>query len=359
MLKILSRPLFALMLLLSIGCNNESPSQSQPASSPKDQTAAGATQAYSQSSASTESEEAVVKDWDYYQAYLQQVPKEDLNDPDQWSDFRLEFEWVPVGAHRHQTRSIYSMKRDGSDIRLAAGPELLLGERTFFRSRLRSPNNRYIALHANAEEQRDAIAIVDLLKQETKVIDSVVSLIRFTWSQDSKHLYFYGSRGLTKYIVETGELIDVEPSISASRVFELFDGNYLAINSYDYTFYTPDKKILFQAKIPEKTIGNSGRFGISPDFRYFFVSSGVTCVYDLEYNLVVTTPYECFEDTSPGQIDLLNKGLIQASDKIEIFGFDKKDSKVLYVDDDLYVWNIKVINRQLSMDSRPSYPYLQ
>lgn len=146
-----------------------------------------------------------------YKVHYDGPQAEQWDDPDTLSTPRLQFVW------RHpeestQKQGIWSMRFDGSDLRLAASRELLdqptPGATRNNRVPIRSPNNRYIAVSmVTLCNTCAALRIVDLKTQTIKQLDrkKYDGGANLQWTADSRYLVFNGRGMLLEHDVHTNE----------------------------------------------------------------------------------------------------------------------------------------------------------
>lgn len=335
-------PLIATIMLL--GCNQSNSNDNQQAASP-------AVAAAAQPQAPTSGK----KDWAYYQKWLPTAPREDFNDPDQWSDLRLEFQWYADESTHPGTPDIYSMKTDGSDIRLAVEAELLSADKkTYILTRLRSPNAKYLAIHLREYERKGVVRIINLIDRTFEDIEVYLIPGRFAWDVDSSGFYYYGGDGLTRYDLakKTAKLLPM--TINAFGFFPLYDGNYLAAFQDRYEFYSNNGEMLLRVQL-DRNYSNSARVGISPDQKYLYVSDAEACLFDLTTTTGI--PLICGKEFASDNMDLTNNAFIDQWKGIVSYPFAGNES-VQLVEDMLYSANkLRVINRGLYSHSKPRYPY--
>ncbi len=298
----------------------------------------------------------VVKDYEYYKTWLPTAPMEDLDDPKQWEDIRVEFSWRDRSKYKN-TVHIYSMKPDGSDIRMAANADLFFSERKASIARyLRSPNNRYIVARLNTGPTYLTV-LVDLRTQTTKILDKAVSKPRFAWSPDSKYIIYYGERQeLMRYDLKEETLTKVDPRFTNSfGFFLLHNGHVLLTYKTHYRFIDYKNNTLYEQRLT-RNHGNGAFMSISPDQRYLSIAGGaVTCFYDLTEKY--GAPSGCFGSVT--NHDLSNIGLYYfESSRLKYRSFSDFDTEEEIISKKFGMGKIGVIGGRSKSSKIPNYPYL-
>ncbi|PQJ69808.1 Tricorn protease N-terminal domain-containing protein [Vibrio jasicida] len=133
----------------------------------------------------------------YFIHRAKEWPREDLNDASSYDLPRVQFTWanlsndqgygpVPMYDEYEGRVKVWSMKTDGTDLRLVTDlPYLGKASSTRYKTS-RSPNNRYVALNSGPD-----IHLYDL--KEQKLIDlphRLAGIPGFLWSEDSSYVYY-------------------------------------------------------------------------------------------------------------------------------------------------------------------------
>jgi hypothetical protein len=199
-------------------------------------------------------------------------------DTELFKEPRLQFLWAPPGEEHD---SIWSMKLDGSDVRRAAGPEVLYAADAKAVSELyvpaRSPNGRYVACGA-VDANGDAIRLlVDLKTKKTRTMIVGGAWTNFTWSPDSKSVIFYADLKLRQFDVEDGVLS--KPPMIYSRGLYLVDRGtrFVAVRERAIEHYDRQGKKLRQIPLPFAPNANSPHVA-STDGRTFLFRDGTQSV---------------------------------------------------------------------------------
>jgi hypothetical protein len=187
---------------------------------------------------------------------------------------RLQFAWAAPGEPKD---SIWSMKTDGTDMRRAAGPELLYsGEAKFLvaLTPVRSPNGRYIAC-AGSDPDGDLRFLVDLKEKKVRTMMKGGGKALFAWTPDSKQVLFYTDMDLYQYTVASGKLEKL-PMIYSKRLVIIDGGKrILALRSDAIEYLDRHGKKLKRVMLPERLrkdplVGGTGEDNfIAPDGRTF------------------------------------------------------------------------------------------
>lgn len=129
-------------------------------------------------------------------------PEAPLDDEEFWSEPRVQFVWrkqLAKPTDEDLSHYVFSMKLDGSDIRIVAGPEILFPEGSGtigFSSIGRSRNNRYLAYYDGF------YYLLDLqTKERTRMTNKRSNGYPILWAGDNNTVYFQGKRGMKQYNV--------------------------------------------------------------------------------------------------------------------------------------------------------------
>lgn len=301
-----------------------------------------------------EEKQPVVKDYDYYIRLLRNAPKENLDDPKQWDGYRLEFE--NTTGFNSEVSHLFSMKTDGSDIRLVAEPDLISpgAKHYYFMWRERSPNNRYLLARVDTEGREPETILLDLKTRTRKVLDQSSNKARIKWTADSKTVYYYSDKGLMRYDVADETLTEMEPSIGSRMLFPLFNGNFISTLDSYYVYVAPGKVTLGRWKF-HRNWYSSAAYALSPNERYLMVSNIETCIYDLEVESI--QPIYCAEDLSTNHTDITNEGIYDWRSSLQYWPFNGQTPTQVKLRG-LDLNKLRIINRQLGQEGHPNYYFL-
>ncbi len=189
-------------------------------------------------------------------------PDEVPGDPKSFDQPRLQFRWTAPGETK---QSIWSIKIDGSDLRRAAGPDLLFsGEaRSLYSTPVRSPDGRYIAVAGEDADDDLVRVLVDLRTRRVRTMAHGIGVPYFNWTPDSRHVLFYADVRLWDYDVEKGTLTKL-PMIYSSGL-RLVDGGrrFLAIHEDALEYYDRAGRKLERIPLPFRIQPDT--WSISPD----------------------------------------------------------------------------------------------
>ncbi|MGR3962807.1 hypothetical protein K9868_25410, partial [Vibrio lentus] len=147
----------------------------------------------------------------YYVFNSDEWPKEDINDASSYDLPRFQFAWANDGD-RYNLR-IWSMKTDGTDLRLAV-PDIKVDGIVLIR---RSPNLRYVAWI----DKGTGKYVYDL---QTGVKTRVMGggSPGMVWSEDSRYLYFHtmGDFDNARWDSETGEIEAIDFGVGPYAVLK-------------------------------------------------------------------------------------------------------------------------------------------
>ncbi len=152
-----------------------------------------------------------------------ELNREVYGDPEIFDQPRIQFSWQ--GPNREKPE-IWSVKVDGSDLRLAVDADLLypkdidVGMQPGFNT-YRSPDNRYIlVMLGKYRTYYIGIHIIDLKEQtNTRIEDSEHAfLIRYPWVFDSKSFFYLRdkTRSLSRYYLDSGKKETIKQTFSKS-----------------------------------------------------------------------------------------------------------------------------------------------
>lgn len=132
-------------------------------------------------------------------------PEAPLDDEDFWKEPRVQFVWNKQKVNstdKDYSDYVFSMKLDGSDIRLVAGPEELIPEGSGkIYDASRSPNSRYLAFY------KGFYYLYDLKnKQRIRITNVRSGGNPILWSSDSNTVFFQGKRGMKQYDIPSKTL---------------------------------------------------------------------------------------------------------------------------------------------------------
>ncbi|HHF2860032.1 TPA: hypothetical protein ACPJZ5_000441 [Vibrio diabolicus] len=151
----------------------------------------------------------------YFIHRAKEWPREDLNDASSYDLPRVQFTWANLSSvpgyepdpmyNEYEGRvKVWSMKTDGTDLRLVTDlPYLGKASSTRYKTS-RSPNNRYVALNSGPD-----IHLFDL--KEQNLIDlphRLAGIPGFLWAEDSSYVYYRtgkAGRVVYKWDIAKGE----------------------------------------------------------------------------------------------------------------------------------------------------------
>ena len=215
----------------------------------------------------------------YFVEKAQEWPKEDINDPSSYDLPRFQFAWANDSGDYEGGIKIWSMKTDGTDLRLVTDVTTNLNA---VRHVGRSPNNRYAVWGTSGGTQ----SVYDLKTGKVTEISAIASLDNFLWSEDSRYLYFndynpeIGSHNM-RWDTETGALTPVDFKFNNFSI--ITDDKLIALNDYGvYKLELKSKKGILidssttlpneKSKLDMRSISPTGRYawGSNPSFGFFF-----------------------------------------------------------------------------------------
>jgi len=197
------------------------------------------------------------------------VGYEDYTNKEQWSEPRIQFiEDYP----RKGYDAIWSMKLDGSDIKLAFSMEAVkkaigkVNTGGVINGRpVRSPDGRYLVLGVLGNTS----VLVDLRTQEFEVIDEDTRTSEYLWTADSQNIIFPHYKYMMNYNLKTKKTTQLGAKYRGGDLYLLKNQKALvSITRNKFTSYSISTgKVIKQIELPID--GNSGD-GLSPDSRYLY-----------------------------------------------------------------------------------------
>ncbi|NOH51508.1 Tricorn protease domain-containing protein [Vibrio coralliilyticus] len=202
-------------------------------------------------------------------------PREDLSSKDSYDLPRVVFRWDNARNvakdHYDQRDKVWSIKTDGTDLRLVA--DEFVGIVKLMRM---SPNNRYLALAYSAEEGMFKV-IKDLKTGEYIELGRSRGYPEFLWAEDSSYLYYVDQFKDWKYTLSSGEKQQVDVDFNEYSV--IYDGKRVVANDFGVAVYDEAKdKFIFSVGIDANEDNLQAyklhKRGISPTGKYVWGESG-------------------------------------------------------------------------------------
>ncbi|EOW9663672.1 Tricorn protease domain-containing protein [Vibrio parahaemolyticus] len=206
-------------------------------------------------------------------------PREDLTNEGSYDLPRVVFRWDnarnEAKDHYDQRDKVWSIKTDGTDLRLVA--DEFVGKVRLMRI---SPNNRYLALAYSASEGMFKV-IKDLKTGEYIELGRSRGYPEFLWAEDSSYLYYVDKFKDWKYTLATGDKQQVDTEFNEYSVIQ--KGKRYVLNDYGVAVYdeakdeflfstgvSPDKQNLGDYQFNKRSISPDGKYawGESRKFRY-------------------------------------------------------------------------------------------
>ena len=275
----LRHSLSLIALLVLSGCNNESvvPEQQQavkPQTVENDPVAAKNAQQWEDGRVYITENNYVIYDKEtgkpkHFIFKAKEWPREDLTNEGSYDLPRIAFRWDnarnEAEDHYDQKDKVWSIKTDGTDLRLVA--DEFVGKVRLMRV---SPNNRYLALAYSAEEGMFKV-IKDLKTGEYIELGRSRGYPEFLWAEDSSYLYYTDKFKDWKYTLATGGKKLVETDFNEFSVIRY--GKRYVLNDFGVVVYDEAKDtFLFSTGInpDEDNLGDYAfnKRSISPDGKY-------------------------------------------------------------------------------------------
>ena len=155
-----------------------------------------------------------------------QVIPEDINNADSYDQPRIQFVWQ--GPNREKPE-IWSIKIDGTDLRLAADKDLLYQGETrdlnFAVYPVRSPDNRYILVHFTSMSMPYRIHLIDLKEKTNKFILDC-QIWHAPWVGDSQSFFCNFDHRLKRVYFKSGKVKELN-EILGSHIFVLQNSEHI------------------------------------------------------------------------------------------------------------------------------------
>ncbi|BCG20463.1 Tricorn protease domain-containing protein [Vibrio alginolyticus] len=195
-------------------------------------------------------------------------PREDLTNASSYDLPRVVFRWDnarnEAKDHYDQRDKVWSIKTDGTDLRLVA--DEFVGKVRLMRV---SPNNRYLALAYSASEGMFKV-IKDLKTGEYIELGRSRGYPEFLWAEDSSYLYYVDKFKDWKYTLATGDKQQVDTEFNEYSV--IYDGKRYMVDEYGvgvfdertgkelYSIVPDSSRSADEARFRKKSISPTGRY---------------------------------------------------------------------------------------------------
>ncbi|HHI4957518.1 TPA: Tricorn protease domain-containing protein [Vibrio parahaemolyticus] len=195
-------------------------------------------------------------------------PREDLTNEGSYDLPRVVFRWDnarnEAKDHYDQRDKVWSIKTDGTDLRLVA--DEFVGKVRLMRV---SPNNRYLALAYSASEGMFKV-IKDLKTGEYIELGRSRGYPEFLWAEDSSYLYYVDKFKDWKYTLATGDKQQVNTEFNEYSV--IYDGKRYMVDEYGvgvfdertgkelYSIVPDSSRSADEARFRNKSISPTGRY---------------------------------------------------------------------------------------------------
>lgn len=221
-----------------------------------------------------------------------EIRKEIYGDPEIFSTPRVQFVAKFSGDKkfkRSELRSLWSMRMDGSDVRLVADEELLNYKGGgIAHDPIRSPNNRYVALSLADADHNFFRAIIDLKEQKKWIISEGGGPPHFNWTSDSENLIFYTNGYHYNYNIPAKTLSERPMIYSRGLILLPGDKQFLAFKGDGYFIHNFDGTLVREVRFDFAESGGSQYPMVSLDGQYFHFGVGsMSYIVDLSTNKIV------------------------------------------------------------------------
>lgn len=200
-------------------------------------------------------------------------PREDLTNEGSYDLPRIVFRWDnarnEAEDHYDQKDKVWSIKTDGTDLRLVA--DEFVGKVRLIRV---SPNNRYLALAYSAEEGMFKV-IKDLKTGEYIELGRSRGYPEFLWAEDSSYLYYTDKFKDWKYTLATDAKQQVETEFNEHSV--IYEGKRVIASDLGVGVYDESQDEWLYSVVPDETseveVARFGNKSISPTGRYVWAET--------------------------------------------------------------------------------------
>nr|VVV05938.1 hypothetical protein AW0309160_03421 [Aliivibrio wodanis] len=212
----------------------------------------------------------------YFVEKAKEWPKEDLNDASSYDLPRFQFAWANSSSKDEYESGvkIWSMKTDGTDLRLVTDATI----NVTIRNLTRSPNHRYVAWAGSGGQK----SVYDLKTGKVSNMHEFTSPLDMLWSEDSRYLYFDDAiNSYARWDSETGEISEIDFQFSSFA--KITDDTLVSLNVYGVYKLNliSNEGVLLksskslpreQRKLDIRSISPTGRYawGSNPSFGFFF-----------------------------------------------------------------------------------------
>ncbi|CED57431.1 putative lipoprotein [Aliivibrio wodanis] len=213
----------------------------------------------------------------YFVEKAKEWPKEDLNDASSYDLPRFQFAWANSSSKDEYESGvkIWSMKTDGTDLRLVTDATI----NVTIRNLTRSPNHRYVAWAGSGGQK----SVYDLKTGKVTVVQKTTSPLNMLWSEDSRYLYHERYRNrYSRWDSETGEISEIDFDVRTTAVN--FEGKRTTVLDFgvliedantneEINWIGVDRSLsMDERSLDISSIDPEGRYawGSNPSFGFFF-----------------------------------------------------------------------------------------
>ncbi|MCG7500198.1 hypothetical protein MHO82_25435 [Vibrio sp. Of7-15] len=154
-------------------------------------------------------------------------PREDLNDKSAYEQPRIAFVWANrENGDDYETKTkVWSKKLDGTDLRLVYDKGVSFG-----RDVVISPNGKYLA--AISEDNEDFL-LIDIATGEERKLNDFPGKTYFSWTSDSRYLFFGDFNAYKRFDVETNTIEDFS-DLKRGMYMQFIGDKRVVVNAFGY-----------------------------------------------------------------------------------------------------------------------------
>ncbi|MCG7500201.1 hypothetical protein MHO82_25450, partial [Vibrio sp. Of7-15] len=154
-------------------------------------------------------------------------PREDLSDKSAYDQPRIAFVWAnrESGDDYETRRKVWSKKLDGTDLRLVYDKGISAAQEIAV-----SPNGQYVAV---VSTDREDFLLVDIATGEERKLNDFPGKTYFSWTADSRYLFFGDFNAYKRFDVETNTIEDFS-DLKRGMYMQFIGDKRVVVNAFGY-----------------------------------------------------------------------------------------------------------------------------